>query len=368
MARVVQLHPIEPASAEAGQQRRSSSIRGRAARRSPARTRCCSTRASRSSGHSADDRHPVTSRTAGGPVYRIPPTTSLNANITSTSPPSGRRSGQTTYDFERHEFASQIVSLQRDMHDWRAMFGFTQSPNGNFAFNFTIALKAEPDSSSTTIGRRCDRGRSKAHAPGNHVLARSTIWGQTPSRISTWGLTPIRQIRVAAFCALFISIACPSPEDSPRRAAVNKLGCGNHLALRASGAPSAVLATCIPPGARMRLSRWLLAALIPLAACEDITGLITDPDAPANLTYQLTPSGDPECAARACCSAGTSRAATRERLQRLRPPRRRRLAAARHHDVPHVPRRRRARRPVLRGVPRSRRQRARRDRTPSRST
>lgn len=43
----------------------------------------------------------------------------------------------------------------------------------------------------------------------------------------------------------------------------------------------------------MRLSRWLLAALIPLTACEDIAGLLTDPDAPANLTYQLTPSGDP---------------------------------------------------------------------------
>jgi len=37
------------------------------------------------------------------------------------------------------------VSLQREIHDWRAIFGFTQSPNGNFAFHFTIALKAEPD-------------------------------------------------------------------------------------------------------------------------------------------------------------------------------------------------------------------------------
>ena len=54
-------------------------------------------------------------------------------------------SWQTTYDFERHEFASHIVSLQREIHDWRAIFGFTQSPNGNFAFHFTIALKAEPD-------------------------------------------------------------------------------------------------------------------------------------------------------------------------------------------------------------------------------
>ena len=42
----------------------------------------------------------------------------------------------------------------------------------------------------------------------------------------------------------------------------------------------------------MRLSRWLLAALVPMAACEDIAGLLTDPDAPANLTYQLTPSGN----------------------------------------------------------------------------
>jgi hypothetical protein len=38
-----------------------------------------------------------------------------------------------------------MVTLQRDLHDWRATFAFTQSPNGNFAFSFFIALKAEPD-------------------------------------------------------------------------------------------------------------------------------------------------------------------------------------------------------------------------------
>src|SRR5690349_24191612 len=43
----------------------------------------------------------------------------------------------------------------------------------------------------------------------------------------------------------------------------------------------------------MRLSRWLLVALLPIAACEDLAGPFTDPDAPANLVYQLTPSGDP---------------------------------------------------------------------------
>ena len=43
----------------------------------------------------------------------------------------------------------------------------------------------------------------------------------------------------------------------------------------------------------MRLTRLLLAALLPLAACDDLTGPATDPDAPANVTYQLIPSGDP---------------------------------------------------------------------------
>jgi fibronectin type 3 domain-containing protein len=43
----------------------------------------------------------------------------------------------------------------------------------------------------------------------------------------------------------------------------------------------------------MRLSRLVLAVLVPLAACEELTAPATDPDAPANVTYQLIPSGDP---------------------------------------------------------------------------
>jgi hypothetical protein len=88
---------------------------------------------------------PVTSGTAGGQLYSIPPTTSLNANTTFNLTEMWAASWQTTYDFERHQFASHIVTLQRELHDWRAIFGFTQSPNGNFAFNFTIALKADQD-------------------------------------------------------------------------------------------------------------------------------------------------------------------------------------------------------------------------------
>ena len=51
------------------------------------------------------------------------------------------------------------MSLQRDLHDWRAVFAFTQAPNGNFAFNFFIALKAQPDL-KFDYDRRSYRARS----------------------------------------------------------------------------------------------------------------------------------------------------------------------------------------------------------------
>ena len=41
-------------------------------------------------------------------------------------------------------FASHMVNLLRDMHDWQATFSILKAPNGNFAFSFFIALKAEP--------------------------------------------------------------------------------------------------------------------------------------------------------------------------------------------------------------------------------
>jgi hypothetical protein len=88
---------------------------------------------------------PVTSATAGAQLYAIPPTTSVNSDLSFNLTTHWAAHWTTTYDVEHHEFASHIVQLQRELHDWRAIFGFTQSPNGNFAFNFMIALKAEPD-------------------------------------------------------------------------------------------------------------------------------------------------------------------------------------------------------------------------------
>jgi hypothetical protein len=83
--------------------------------------------------------------TPDAPVVVMPPQTSLTSNVSFALTPKWSASWNTSYDFVESQFASHIVSLQRDLHDWRAVFSFTQSPNGNFAFTFFIALKAQPD-------------------------------------------------------------------------------------------------------------------------------------------------------------------------------------------------------------------------------
>jgi len=88
---------------------------------------------------------PVTNGIVGAPFVRMPPRDNLQSQMTFHLTPMWAGSWGTNYDFQAHKFGSQQVSLQRDLHDWRAIFAFTQAPNGNFAFSFFIALKAEPD-------------------------------------------------------------------------------------------------------------------------------------------------------------------------------------------------------------------------------
>jgi lipopolysaccharide assembly outer membrane protein LptD (OstA) len=84
-------------------------------------------------------------RFGGGEVIVPPPQTTLRSSVAFNLTPKWAMQWTTGYDFERHEFSDQNVSLQRDMHDWRALLSFSRAPNGNFAFNFFISLKAEPD-------------------------------------------------------------------------------------------------------------------------------------------------------------------------------------------------------------------------------
>jgi hypothetical protein len=83
--------------------------------------------------------------TGGGQIFQTPAITTLQSNTSFAITPKWTAQWSTTYDFRNNAFASHVVSLQRELHDWNATFAFTQAPNGNFAFNFFVALKAQPE-------------------------------------------------------------------------------------------------------------------------------------------------------------------------------------------------------------------------------
>jgi hypothetical protein len=89
--------------------------------------------------------NPVQGTSLGGPVFVTPPVTNLQFQYSFNLTPKWAAMWSSSYDAEKQLFAAQVVSLQRDMHDWRATFSFTQAPNGNASFSFFIALKAEPE-------------------------------------------------------------------------------------------------------------------------------------------------------------------------------------------------------------------------------
>jgi lipopolysaccharide transport LptD-like protein len=88
---------------------------------------------------------PIQGITAGAPIVRQPPHENVQSQMSFHITPKWAASWGTNYDFRAREFGSHSVTLQRELHDWRSVFAFTRSPNGNFAFSFFIALTAQPD-------------------------------------------------------------------------------------------------------------------------------------------------------------------------------------------------------------------------------
>lgn len=88
---------------------------------------------------------PIGILTAGTPFIREPPRQYINSQMSFHITPKWSASWGTNYDFNAHQFGSQQVTLQRELHDWRSIFTFNRGPNGNFAFTFFIALNADPD-------------------------------------------------------------------------------------------------------------------------------------------------------------------------------------------------------------------------------
>jgi hypothetical protein len=54
-------------------------------------------------------------------------------------------SWNTQYNITQKEFGQHVVRLDRTLHRWRATFSFVKAPNGNFAFNFYISLRDQPE-------------------------------------------------------------------------------------------------------------------------------------------------------------------------------------------------------------------------------
>lgn len=54
-------------------------------------------------------------------------------------------SWSTQYNITDNKFESQVVRLERVLHEWRAGFNFVRNPNGNFAFFFSVYLSDLPD-------------------------------------------------------------------------------------------------------------------------------------------------------------------------------------------------------------------------------
>jgi hypothetical protein len=56
-----------------------------------------------------------------------------------------------------NKFESTNVTLERNLHEWKAAFTFTKNANGNFAFAFSIFLQDLPeikaDYNQTTLER-----------------------------------------------------------------------------------------------------------------------------------------------------------------------------------------------------------------------
>jgi hypothetical protein len=92
-----------------------------------------------------DPTGPGLETTRGGTYFVTPAQSNVQSTLSFHLTEKWGAQWNTTYDFTERKFASHVATLTREMHDWNAVFAFMRAPNGNFAFNFHIALKAQPD-------------------------------------------------------------------------------------------------------------------------------------------------------------------------------------------------------------------------------
>jgi hypothetical protein len=98
------------------------------------------------------------SRPSSDPAMATPPTQSSITLRTRLSPTQyWGLSWDTAFNATDGRFDYHRLSLERDLHEWRASFNFYRNPNGNFSLFFSIFLTDLPDLKAdynqTTIAR-----------------------------------------------------------------------------------------------------------------------------------------------------------------------------------------------------------------------
>ena len=65
----------------------------------------------------------------------------VNGSVTFRPTQQWSASWQTAYNITESAFANHVLRLTRDLHDWEANFDFVRTQNGNFSFEFRVALR-----------------------------------------------------------------------------------------------------------------------------------------------------------------------------------------------------------------------------------
>jgi hypothetical protein len=97
------------------------------------------------------------SRSRATSAFSQPSRQNVGFSTTFSPTPLWTVSWSSQYNITDGDFESNVVRLERNLHEWRAGFNFVRNANGNFAFYFSIFLSDMPeikgDYNQTTIER-----------------------------------------------------------------------------------------------------------------------------------------------------------------------------------------------------------------------
>ena len=92
-----------------------------------------------------DDQRQRPGTNAVGQLTQVEPNRTLGWTLSFSPTPNWSVSWNTQYNITLGQFGQHVLRLERTLHRWRATFAFLKAPNGNFAFNFYIALRDQPE-------------------------------------------------------------------------------------------------------------------------------------------------------------------------------------------------------------------------------